>query len=262
MSDMPSIGIHPTALVHASAQLGHKVSIGPFAVIEEEVTIGDGTTIGAHSVLKRYTRVGRDNRIHEHAVLGGEPQDIKFRHCRSYVAVGDGTVIREGVTIHRGSTPEAVTKVGNSCFLMANCHIAHDCTVSDHVVIANGTLLGGVVSVGERAFISGAVTIHQFCRVGRLALLAASARVNQDCLPFVITDGVPGRARALNLVGLRRAGMAREEIADLKRAFHTLRTASTLEPALQELMTYDSAPVAELVQFIRTSARGFAHIER
>jgi UDP-N-acetylglucosamine acyltransferase len=118
------------------------------------------------------------------------------------------------------------------------------------------------VSIGDRAFISGAVTIHQYCRVGRLALLAASTRINQDCLPFVITDGVPGRARGLNLVGLRRAQLPASEIASLKRAFHVLRGTTALEPALGELASYDSPAVAELVQFIRSSARGFAHIQR
>jgi UDP-N-acetylglucosamine acyltransferase len=262
MTATRSGSIHPTALVHAGARLGENVSVGPYAVIEDDVIVGDGTSIAGHAVIKRYTRIGRENRIYEHAVVGGDPQDVKFRDCVSYVSIGDGNLIREGVTIHRGSTAHAHTRIGNNCFLMANCHIAHDCTLGDHVVIANGSLLGGVVSIGDRAFISGAVTIHQFCRVGRLALLAASARINQDCLPFVITDGVPGRARGLNLVGLRRAQLSAAEIASLKRAFQTLRSATALESALAELDSSGSAAVAELVQFIRSSARGFAHIQR
>ena len=252
--------IHATAIVHAGAELGANVRVGPYAIIEDHVIVGDGTTIASHAVIKRYTRLGRGNRIYEHAVLGGDPQDVKFRDCVSYVSIGDGNLIREGVTVHRGSVAEAHTRIGDNCFLMANCHVAHDCTLGNDVVIANGSLLGGVVSIGDRAFISGAVTIHQFCRVGRLALLAASARVNQDCLPFVITDGTPGRARGLNLVGLRRARMPAAEIDSLKRAFHVLRGATALEPALEQLEAEDSPGVAELVQFIRTSARGFAHI--
>jgi UDP-N-acetylglucosamine acyltransferase len=251
--------IHPTALVHPGAKLGADVTVGPYAVIEEDVIIGDGCGIAAHAVIKRYTRMGHDNRVYEHAVIGGDPQDYKFRDCVSFVSIGERNLIREGVTIHRGSVPDAHTRIGNGCFLMANCHVAHDCTIGDGVVIANGTLLGGVVAIGDHAFISGAVTIHQFCRVGRYALLAASTRVNQDCLPFVITDGVPGRARGLNLVGLRRGGMRADEIADLKRAFHALRTAPALDSALQEISTYASPAAAELVQFIRESKRGFAH---
>ena len=251
--------IHPTAIVHASARLGANVSVGPYAVIEDEVAIGDDCVIAGHAVIKRYTRMGPGNRVYEHAVLGGDPQDYKFRDCESFVTIGERNLIREGVTIHRGSTPQAHTRVGNDCFLMANCHIAHDCTIGDNVVIANGTLLGGVVSIEERAFVSGAVTIHQFCRVGRFALLAASTRVNQDCLPFVMTDGVPGRARGLNLVGLRRGGMPAGEIAALRRAFHALRTAGSLEAALIEISSYGSPAATELVDFIRASKRGFAH---
>lgn len=251
--------IHPTALVHPGARLAADVVVSPYAVIEDDTVIGEGSTIAAHAVVKRYTRMGRRNRIYEHAVIGGDPQDYKFNACESFVSIGDDNLIREGVTIHRGSVAGAETRIGNNCFLMANCHVAHDCTIGDDVVIANGTLLGGVVSIADRAFISGAVTIHQFCRVGRLALLAASARINQDCLPFVVTDGAPGRARGLNLVGLKRAGVGTGEIAELKRAFYVLRTAAGLDIVLAELSKSASPTVAELVQFIRTSKRGFAH---
>lgn len=254
-----SHAIHPTALVHANARLGANVTVGPYAVIEEDVVIGDDCAIAGHAVIKRYTRMGRGNRVYEHAVIGGDPQDYKFKACVSFVSIGEDNLIREGVTIHRGSVADAHTRIGNACFLMANCHVAHDCTIGDGVVIANGTLLGGVVEVGERAFVSGAVTIHQFCRVGRFALLAASTRVNQDCLPFVTTDGVPGRARGLNLVGLKRGGMSAAEIGELKRAFHALRTAGSLESALTEISAYGSPAASELVQFIRASKRGFAH---
>ena len=254
-----SQAIHHTALVHPNARLGANVSIGPYAVIEDEVVLGDDCAIAGHAVIKRYTRMGRGNRVYEHAVIGGDPQDYKFRDCVSHVSIGDNNLIREGVTIHRGSVADAHTRIGSECFLMANCHVAHDCTIGDGVVIANGTLLGGVVAIGDRAFISGAVTIHQFCRIGRFALLAASTRVNQDCLPFVITDGMPGRARGLNLVGLRRGGMPAAEISELKRAFHVLRTAASLESALAEISAHGSSAASELVQFIRASKRGFAH---
>jgi UDP-N-acetylglucosamine acyltransferase len=254
-----SDAIHPTAIVHPNARLGTNVAVGPYAVIEDGVVIGEDCAIAAHAVIKRYTRMGRGNRVYEHAVIGGDPQDYKFKDCVSFVSIGDRNLIREGVTIHRGSIADAHTRIGDDCFLMANCHVAHDCTIGDGVVIANGTLLGGVVEIGDRAFVSGAVTIHQFCRVGRFALLAASTRVNQDCLPFVVTDGVPGRARGLNLVGLKRGGMPAAEIGELKRAFHVLRTASALDPALEEIAAYGSPAAAELVQFIRASKRGFAH---
>jgi UDP-N-acetylglucosamine acyltransferase len=262
MSDPSDSAIHPTALIHPGARLGAHVEIGPYAIIEEDVTIGDGSSVGAHAVIKRYTRMGRENRVAEHVVIGGEPQDYKFKGFRTYVHIGDGNLIREGVTIHRGSTPEGATRIGNNCFLMAACHVAHDCTIGERVIIVNGAMLAGAVSVGDAAFISGNVIIHQFCRVGRLAFAAGGARIVQDCLPFVITEGAPARARAVNVVGLSRAGMDPADIAQLKRAFHVLRTSTALEQALEHLGTVDSTPVAELVRFIRTSPRGFTHARR
>ena len=262
MTSSTSRMIHPTALVDPGAQVGNSVSVGPYAVIEDDVILGDGTHVAAHAVIKRYTRIGRDNRIAEHVVIGGDPQDYKFKGERSYVSIGDGNFIREGVTIHRGSRPEAETRIGNGCFLMVGCHVAHDCSVGSRVIIVNGAQLAGGVSVDDGAFISGNVIIHQFCRVGRLAFAAGGARISQDCLPFVITEGTPARARALNVVGLRRAGMDAAEIAHLRRAFHVLRTAPALERALEELAAIDSPHVREIVQFIRSSPRGFTHPQR
>lgn len=253
------MAIHPKAEVDPAARLGRGVTVGPFAVIEADCELGDGTVIGAHAVIKRYTRLGRDNQVAEHAVLGGEPQDFKFQGAVSHVEIGHGNRIREGVTVHRSNHPGGVTRIGDACFLMANSHVAHDCVLGDQVILANGALLGGHVEVGARAFISGGVTVHQFCRVGRMALLAASTRVNQDCLPFTITDGNPGRARAINLVGLRRAGLAADEIAALRRAFHVLRGSAGLAASLARLEAEPSAAVRELATFIRASTRGFAH---
>jgi UDP-N-acetylglucosamine acyltransferase len=262
MAELTRTPIHPTALIHPSAQLGEGVEIGPYAIIEENVVLGDETKIGAHSVIKRYTRMGRANRVAEHTVIGGDPQDYKFKDCPSFVSIGDSNLIREGVTIHRSSKPEAPTRIGNDCFLMADTHVAHDCSVGNRVIIVNGAMLAGSVSIADAAFISGNVVIHQFCRVGRLAMAAGGARIVQDCLPFVITEGAPGRARALNVVGLRRAGMAAAEIAQLKRAFHILRTTPVLADALAEIEADPSPAIAELVAFMRTSPRGFSHPRR
>jgi len=252
--------IHPTAVLDPSVALASGVSVGPYAVIEADVCIGEGTSIGAHTVLKRYTRIGRENRIAEHVVIGGDPQDYKFEPCASYVEIGDRNLIREGATVHRGTVPGTPTRIGNECFLMATAHVAHDCTIGDRVIIANGALVAGVVTIEDGAFISGNVVIHQFSRVGRLALAAGGTRITQDCLPFVVTQGSPARARAVNAVGLRRAGVARGEIAALRRALHILRTTSGLERALDALEEIDSAHVAELVRFIRApTKRGFTH---
>ncbi|OGA46067.1 MAG: acyl-[acyl-carrier-protein]--UDP-N-acetylglucosamine O-acyltransferase [Betaproteobacteria bacterium RIFCSPLOWO2_12_FULL_62_13] len=254
--------IHPTALVDGAAQLGAHVTVGPYSVVEADTVIGDGCEIASHAVIRRYTRMGRGNRIHEHAVIGGEPQDIKFRPCPSWVEIGDGNVIREGVTVHRGSAKGAVTRIGDGNMLMAYSHVAHDCRLGSQVTLANGALLAGFVTVEDRAFISGAVTVHQFCRVGRLAMISQSTRVTMDCLPFIVTEGVPGRARGVNLVGLRRAGFSPEEVHHLRRAFLVLRSGTALKEMLALLAAFNSPAVAELVRFIEGSKRGFAHPDK
>ena len=262
MSDRRANAIHATAVVHSDSRLGDNIEIGPYVVIEDDVVIGDNTSIGAHTVIKRHTRIGRENRVSEHVVIGGEPQDYKFDGSRSYVSIGNGNLIREGVTIHRGSTPAAHTTIGDNCFLMVASHVAHDCQIGNRVVLTNGALLAGFVSIADNAIISGNVVIHQYCRVGRFAFAGGGARVSQDCLPFMITEGSPARTRALNAVGLRRAGFPPAEIASLKRALHVLREAAHLEDALEVLGNDASASVAELVRFIRDSKRGFSHARR
>lgn len=251
--------IHLTALIDAHARLGRDVSVGPYAVIEADTQIGDGCAIAAHAVIKRFTRMGARNRIAEFAVIGGEPQDFKFKDCVSFVVIGEGNRIGEGVTIHRSNHEGGETRLGDDCFLMAMSHVAHDCRLGNQVILANGALLGGHVEVHDRAFISGAATVHQFCRVGRMALVAASARVNQDCLPFMIADGNPARTRALNVVGLRRAGVDAADIAALRRALHRMRTLPAQAELLAALEADASAAVRELAAFMRASKRGYAH---
>lgn len=257
------MSIHPTALVAADAQLGANVRIGPFAVIEENVILGDDCQVAAHAVIKRHTRIGARNRIAEHAVIGGQPQDFKFQpDCLSYTELGDDNWLREGVTVHRGSRPGSATRLGNGCFLMAYCHVAHDCVLGNQVVIANSTNMAGEVVIGDRAFLSGSVTVHQFCRIGRSAMIGASAKIVQDALPFCITDGNPGRARGLNLVGLRRQGFGREDIAALKEAYRLLYRRVPLEQALQQMRLLGSPAALELAEFIAGGKRGFAHPTR
>ncbi len=251
--------IHPAALVDAAAQLSPGVTVGPYAIVESDTCIGEGCELAPFAVIRRFTRMGRRSRVHEHAVIGGEPQDIKFQDCESSVEIGEGTIVREGVTIHRGSTAGAVTRIGDGCMLMAYSHVAHDCRIGNHVTLANGALLAGFVIVDDGAFVSGAVTVHQFCHIGRLAMVSQSTRVTMDCLPFVITEGVPGRARGINVVGLRRAGYPETEIQHLRHAFHVLRSGAALNDILARLSEMESAAVAELAEFIGTSKRGFAH---
>jgi UDP-N-acetylglucosamine acyltransferase len=251
--------IHPTAWVASGARLGINVQVGPFAVIEDEVELGADCEIAAHAVIKRHTRMGARNRVFEHAVIGGEPQDVKFKGHRSSVSIGEGNLIREGATIHRGSTEGSVTRVGDANFLMAYSHVAHDCSVGNQTIIANGALVAGFVSVGDRAFVSGNVTIHQFARIGRLAMVGGLARISLDCLPFMITEGSPARIRGLNVVGLRRAGFPAGDISALKQALVVLRSGQLLQQVLAQLDASPSAPVREVAQFIRASKRGFTH---
>jgi UDP-N-acetylglucosamine acyltransferase len=257
---MPDPMIHPTASIAPGARLGAGVQVGAFAVIEEDVIIGDACRIAAHAVIKRHTRMGARNRVGEHAVIGGDPQDFKFSpDTLSYTEIGDDNVMREGVTVHRGSRPDSATRIGNGCFLMATAHVAHDCMLGNHVIMANTATLGGEVVIFDRAFLSGAVNVHQFCRVGRNAMIGGCSKITQDCLPFCITDGNPSRARGLNLVGLRRSGFAAADIAALKDAYRMLHQHLPLATAIERMKASPSAPVLEIAAFLESGKRGFAH---
>lgn len=254
--------IHPTAIIDATARLGTGVSVGPYAVIEPETEIGDRCAVRAHSVIKRFTTLGPNNVVHEGATIGGEPQDLGFKECESYLRIGASNTFREYVTVHRGTQPGSETIVGSNCFIMACAHVAHNCRLGDRVIIANNVALAGHVEINDGAFISGGVVVHQFCRVGRLAMIGGNAKIVQDCLPFVVTDGVPGRAHGLNLVGLRRAGFKSSEIQKLKEAYRLLlRSGLGLKVALSRMSESGDALVNELIDFVRSSSRGFCREE-
>jgi UDP-N-acetylglucosamine acyltransferase len=254
------MGIHPTAVVNDGARLGCGLSVGPYVVIESDTEIGDATEIRAHAVIKRFTLIGPANIIHEGAIVGGEPQVSGYTDCESSVRIGARNRIREGVTIHRGVQPGSATVVGSECFIMAYAHIAHNCRIGDRAIMSNNVALAGHVEVEEQAFLSGGVVVHQFCRVGRLAMVGGNAKIVQDCLPFVITDGVPGRARGLNVVGLRRAGFTTEHISRLKQAYRILlRSGLGLEKALARLAELHDPRVEHMIAFVHNSQRGFCH---
>jgi UDP-N-acetylglucosamine acyltransferase len=260
---MRAMSVHPAAIVSPDAQLGPGVTVGPFAVVEPRTTIGEGCEIRAHVVVKSGTRLGVGNRVFEGAVLGGEPQDLSFQGAETGLVVGDRNVIREGVTLHRSTRPGGATLVGSDCFLMAYVHVAHDDRIGDRVIMANNVALAGHVEIADRAFISGGVVVHQFCRVGRLAMVAGNAKVVQDCLPFVITDGHPARARGLNVVGLRRAGVGASQLRALKEAYRLLmRSGLHRHEALERMSALGDALVDEMVAFVRASKRGVAQTRR
>jgi len=261
LADLPPPEVHPSAIVHPQAVLAPGVRIGPGCVVEAGVSIGPGTTLGTRVVVHSGVRIGARNRVFAHTVLGGEAQVLGLApDIPSFVEIGDDNTLREAVTVHRGHQPGGVTRIGSGNYLMVGTHVAHDCLLGDRVIMANNATIAGHVSIGDRAFLGGHVAIHQFSRVGRLAMLGGLAKVVQDCLPFVITDGNPARARGLNVVGLRRAGFETGAIRSLRRAYRCLlRSGLPLEQALAQLEADEDAPVRELAAFIRGSGRGFAH---
>lgn len=229
-------------------------------MIEQDTYIGEGSDIRAHAIVKRFSTLGASNQVHEGAVLGGEPQDTAFADCESYLRVGSKNRIREGVTMHRGTQPNSATIVGSNCFIMVNAHVAHNCKLGDGVILANNVALAGHVDIGDQAFLSGGVVVHQFCRIGRLAMIGGNSKIVQDCLPFVVTDGAPGRAHGLNIVGLRRAGFKSKDIRTLKEAYRVLlRSGLPLEAALDRMADIGDPLVNELIDFVRSSTRGFCH---
>ncbi len=214
--------IHPSALVDAKARLGEDVEIGPFVVIGSEVEIGARTVVQSHAVLDGAVKVGADNRIGQGAIIGGFPQDLGFKAgTRSAVEIGDGNVIREHVTIHRGTAEDSVTRFGNNNFLMAGAHFGHNCEIGNNVIIANNCLLGGYVTVDDGAFLGGGCVFHQFMRVGRLVITQGISGFGKDIPPFCAAAGI-NKVVGLNVVGLRRAGFDAADRAEIKAAFHLL----------------------------------------
>jgi UDP-N-acetylglucosamine acyltransferase len=211
--------IHPTAIIGSGAKIAANVEIGPHTVIGGAATIADGCVIGANVVIEGEVSIGRGNRIGHGAVIGGEPQDISFSPTtRSRVEIGEGNLIREQCTIHRGTTGDSATKIGDDNFLMVNAHVGHNCVIGNKVIIANNVLLGGYVMVNDQAFLGGGSVFHQNMRVGRLVIVQGRSGFGKDIPPFVIA-AERNYVFGLNTVGLRRAGFSREQRDEIKRAF-------------------------------------------
>ncbi len=207
------------AAVDPRAEIGDDVTIGPFCVVGPHVRIGRGTRLHNNVTISGHTTIGEDNEIFAGAVIGAPPQDLSYRGADTRVVMGDHNVIREGVTINRASEKEeGVTTVGSHCFLMACSHVAHDCRVGDHVVAANGVLMGGHVHVHDHVTISGAAAIHHFATVGAFAFVSGMSRVLHDVPPFMLADGAPARARCVNVVALKRNNFSRDQIQALAEA--------------------------------------------
>ena len=215
------MSIHPSAVVDPAAEVERSATIGPHVVVEGPAKIGADCRIGPGAVIMGHTTLGSGCRVHSHAVVGDQPQDFKYAGGVSYCLIGEGTTIREGATVHRGTAEGSATIVGKHCLLMTNSHVGHNCQLGDKVTLVSGALLGGHVQVGDRAIISGNAAVHQFVRIGELALVGMLARIVQDVPPFCITDR-DGLVVAENRVGMMRAGLTRPERDELKAAYQTL----------------------------------------
>ncbi|HDS02249.1 MAG TPA: acyl-ACP--UDP-N-acetylglucosamine O-acyltransferase [Firmicutes bacterium] len=251
--------IHPTALIGNDVDLAPDVIVGPYAIIEDHVKIGAGSSVGAHAVIHSYVSMGEGNRIYPFTDIGGEPQDIKFEKKESWVQMGDRNIIREYATIHRSSNAGGKTVLGDDNFLMGHAHIGHDCRVGNQVVLVNFAALGGYVTIEDRAFISASCLLHQFVKIGRLAMLGGGCRVRQDVLPFTLISDGDARLYGLNIVGLRRAGFDKETRSLLKEALSVIRKSGSREEMLAGLgaLGPDKSPeLAHMVDFIKKSERG------
>ncbi len=262
MSELPlqPPRIHPTALIDPSAEIGPGVQIGPYCIVEEDVWVGAGTTLQSHVVIQKHSRVGRNCQLHTGANLGGPPQDLKFKGERSHVVLGDNNIIRECVTIHRATGEGNVTRIGNHNMLMAYAHIGHNCEIGSHVVIASYVGISGHVTVEDYANFGGISGIHQFCRIGTLAMIGGMSCVVQDVPPYMLTDGRPAKVYDVNVRGLRRSGVSAKVRGELRAAYKLLYRANlnvsqALEAIEEEI---EKSPELEhLLEFIRSTKNGY-----
>ncbi len=250
---------HPTALVHPDAQVAPTASIGPYSIIGPRVTLGDGVQVGPHVLVERDTTVGEECRLAKGAVLGTDPQDLKYEGESTVLEVGARTVVREYATLNRGTAASGRTVVGADCLVMAYVHVAHDCRIGDHVILANAVNMGGHVEIGDWAIVGGVTAIHQFVRIGAHAFVGGGSRVPQDVAPYLTVAGNPCAAYGLNTVGLRRRGFPAETLQGLRRAYRKIfQSGLNIGQALDELEAEDGHPpeVRRLIAFIRESRRG------
>ena len=252
--------VHPSAVIGPEVELDAGVEIGPFCMLDGRISVGARSRLIGHVTVLGDTRIGQDNVLHANVVIGDEPQDISYTGGPREVVIGDRNIFREGVTVNRGSQHGRVTIVGDDNYFMQNSHVAHDCRVGNQTIIAGGALLAGWVEVGDRALISGNCVVHQFVRIGRLAMMRGLSRTSRDIPPFCIADETH-IVRGMNLVGLRRAGVDRDSIASLRKAFAELFGARhNLSLAIERVL--ESRPISpevvELIEFIKASKRGVA----
>lgn len=252
--------VHETAIIHPGAKIGPNVEIGPYSIIGPNVEIGEGTKVGPHVVIDGWTTIGLNNSIYFGASVGLEPQDLKFFGEKSHLSIGDHNIIREYVTINRGTeNGGGETRIGNNNLIMAYCHVAHDCQLGNHIVMSNAANLAGHVIVEDHAVVAGLTGVHQFVRIGRMSMVGAHTKVVKDVPPYVMVDGHPARAVGVNVVGLRRNGLSPEVREEIKRAYKILfrsdlNISQAIERMDQELKT--SPEIEHFLRFLRNATRG------
>ena len=255
--------IHPTAVIDPKAQLDQDVEIGPYVVIGEDVQIGAGTKVGPHCIIE-FSTIGKNNLFTGAAYIGMPPQDFSYHGEHTRFTMGDNNIIREAVSLHRGSHATNLTSMGSGCMLMANSHVGHDCRLGDNIVMVNSSAAAGHVHIGDRALISGLAGIHQFTRIGKFAMVSGGGMANQDIIPYVIAQGDRAKPVTLNLVGLKRNGFSREAIKAIRHVFKTLFFRGLLlKDAIVRLRGENLPPEAALIlDFCEASKRGIARPRR
>lgn len=253
------MAIHPTAIIDPAASLHADVSVGPYAIIGAGVRIGAGSSVGAHAVLEGPTTIGLNNRIHAHAAVGGAPQDKKYADEPTELIIGDGNTIREFTTINRGTLQGGgVTRIGDDNWIMAYVHIAHDCVIGDHTILANSVALAGHVTIEDWAILGGYSLIHQFCKIGAHAFTGMGTKINCDVPPYVVVGSEMSVPRGINTEGLKRRGFSTEQIAAIRRAYRTLYMSGLpLAEARERLaeQAQNAEEVRRFVEFIDRSER-------
>ncbi|NIT36367.1 MAG: acyl-ACP--UDP-N-acetylglucosamine O-acyltransferase [candidate division Zixibacteria bacterium] len=251
--------IHETAIISPRAELGEGVTVGPYAIVDGPAAIGDGTVVGPYALIEGAVTMGQRCRVFSHAVLGTIPQDLKFEGEESNLVIGDGTTVREFVTVNRGTKASGTTRVGAGCLLMAYAHVAHDCVLGDNVVLANCATLAGHVEIGDYAFIGGLAAVHQFTRVGKHAYIGGMSRVSQDIIPYSLIASEPTRVVGVNVVGLQRRGFPPQTRTALKQAYQIIYRENlnkTQAIARLEAELGNVSEVGDVIDFLKSSERG------
>lgn len=246
------MSIHPAAVVAPTAKLGSNVTVGPFAIVEDDVEIGDDCIVDSHAIIRKGVKMGRKNLVHPFAVIGGNPQHMTFDMATpTGVLIGDNNIFHESVTINRATVEGESTRIGSGCFFMNNSHVGHDAVVGDAVIMATNCALGGHAIIENNVFFGGSAMVHQFTRVGCYAMVAGGTMIRMDAYPYALVGGWPVKHYRTNLIGLRRAGIARESIRAIEQAFRNLRETGRMDAT--ELP--DTAEVRHLREWIEAGTK-------